>query len=78
MVEHALQNIDRCMIDEFDYVEKLAERVKAFDLSHIRVRRDIGEEMLRQEGVLVIKNCYNLGKAEDVFVIGRADLADGS
>ncbi|MBS1483257.1 MAG: hypothetical protein HP059_08540, partial [Clostridium sp.] len=78
MVEHALQNIDRCMIDEFDYVEKLAERVKAFDLSYIRVRRDIGEEMLRQEGVLVIKNCYNLGKAEDVFVIGRADLADGS
>lgn len=78
MVEHALQNIDRCMIDEFDYVEKLAERVKAFDLSHIRVRRDIGEDMLRQEGVLVIKNCYNLGKAEDVFVIGRADLADGS
>ena len=78
MVEHALQNIDRCMIDEFDYVERLAERVKAFDLSHIRVRRDIGEEMLRQEGVLVIKNCYNLGKAEDVFVIGRADLADGS
>lgn len=78
LAEEGMKKARSMNLEGMDYIEKQTEKVKTFDVSRISVNTKIDEKMLYPEAVFVIKNCYGLERKENFFVLGRADMEDGS